>query len=475
MDEKNPTTDVIGALAEDVDGEVLGEGPGIASDGQSGAGSEVLEQASAEFLGRWNRLVSTTNWEKGRIISAWRKAMIDSGAPAQAYSDEAWARRVGNVSGQHVGRLRRVYDRFGGGFDSYPGLFWSHFQAALDWHDAEMWLEGAVQNSWSVAQMRNQRWEATGAADGEAPPDEEILLADWLSAHGVRTAYVGDTDNSPQYRKGFADEIVVSHVPSRLEEVPETVPLPADGRKLRYPESYAQRVARDAAGWDGEADRRAPRTMMAAHRWLEDRTGDDEPFFLWVDTFDPHEPWDPPRHYIDPYDAAYQGDELYEPAYEEAGYASPAEIAHMRCLYAAKLTMVDRWVGHLLEGLRLMGREDDTAIIFTSDHGFYHGEHGYIGKVKLNRENRIVGRWPLFETISHTPLMLRVPGLGPRSVERLLRWRRQDKIREVADLGRAGAMTARAAPFLLLDGVRPPHQLPLWEPSLWDREPGGNP
>ncbi len=246
----------------------------------------------------------------------------------------------------------------------------------------------------------------------DAPPDEEILLADWLSAHGVRTAYVGDTDNSPQYRKGFADEIVVSHVPSRLDEVPPTVPLPADGRKLRYPESYAQRVARDAAGWDGEADRRAPRTMMAAHRWLEERTGDDQPFFLWVDTFDPHEPWDPPRHYIDLYDAAYQGDELYEPAYEEAGYASPAEIAHMRCLYAAKLTMVDRWVGHLLEGLRLMGREDDTAIIFTSDHGFYHGEHGYIGKVKLNRENRIVGRWPLFETISHTPLMLRVPGLA---------------------------------------------------------------
>lgn len=65
--------------------------------------------------------------------------------------------------------------------------------------------------------------------------------------------------------------------------------------------------------------------------------------------------------------------------------------------------------------------------------------------------------------------LLRVPGLGPRSVERLLRWRRQDTIREVADLGRAGAMTARAAPFLLLDGVRPPHQLPLWE-SSWDRE-----
>jgi arylsulfatase A-like enzyme len=245
----------------------------------------------------------------------------------------------------------------------------------------------------------------------DAPPEGEVLLARWLSGHGVHTAYVGDTDNSPQYRQGFADEVVVSHKPSRLDAVPETVPLPADGRKLRYPESYAQRIARDAAGWDGEVDRRAPRTMLEAHRWLEDRANDDTPFFLWVDTFDPHEPWDPPRYYVDLYDPAYEGDELVEPAYEEAAYASAAEIAHMRCLYAAKLTMVDRWIGHLLEGLRLMRRLEDTAIIFTSDHGFYHGEHGYIGKVKLNRKNRIVGRWPLYETIAHVPLMVRVPGL----------------------------------------------------------------
>lgn len=245
----------------------------------------------------------------------------------------------------------------------------------------------------------------------DAPPKDEVLLAHWLRTHGVYTAYVGDTDNSPQYRLGFEDEVLVPHVPSRLGEVPETVPLSADGRKLRYPESYAQRIARDAAGWDGEADRRAPRTMLAAHRWLEDRAGNPTPFFLWVDTFDPHEPWDPPRYYVNFYDPDYRGDELIEPAYEEAGYASAAEIAHMRCLYAAKLTMVDRWVGYLLEGLRVMGRLEDTAIIFTSDHGFYHGEHGYIGKVKLNRENRIVGRWPLYETISHAPLMLRVPGI----------------------------------------------------------------
>jgi hypothetical protein len=143
----------------------------------SGAGGQdaAVEETCLEFLGRWNRLVSTTNWEKGRIISQWRLSLVACGAPVQAYSDEVWSRRVGNVSSQHVGRLRRVHEQFAEVYAQYAGLYWSHFQAALDWHDAEMWLEGAVQNGWSVAQMRRQRWEATGAVPSEEPPDEETL------------------------------------------------------------------------------------------------------------------------------------------------------------------------------------------------------------------------------------------------------------------------------------------------------------
>jgi predicted DNA-binding helix-hairpin-helix protein len=58
--------------------------------------------------------------------------------------------------------------------------------------------------------------------------------------------------------------------------------------------------------------------------------------------------------------------------------------------------------------------------------------------------------------------LLRVPGLGPRSVARLLRWRREGALHELVDLRRAGAVAERAAPFVLLDGQRPPHQLALW-------------
>ena len=72
-------------------------------------------------------------------------------------------------------------------------------------------------------------------------------------------------------------------------------------------------------------------------------------------------------------------------------------------------------------------------------------------------------RYPIEVNRAPRQDLLRVPGLGPRSVARLMDWRRQGKLRELADLKKAGAMAERAAPYVLLDGKQPPHQLPLWE------------
>jgi hypothetical protein len=140
--------------------------------------SAEVEETSLEYVGRWNRLVSTTNWEKGRIISEWRRQLMEAGAAPQDCTDEAWSRRAGNVSPQHVGRLRRVYDQFGEAYEEYSGLFWSHFQAGLDWHDAEMWLEGAVQNGWTVAQMRTRRWETLGSPADQEPKPEDVVAGE---------------------------------------------------------------------------------------------------------------------------------------------------------------------------------------------------------------------------------------------------------------------------------------------------------
>lgn len=142
---------------------------------------EELRRASelAEpFVGQWNQLISTTNWEKGRIISSWRAELIESGVDATQYSDEAWSRRVGGVTAPHVGRLRRVYDRFNDSYTSYEGLFWSHFLAALDWEDAPLWLEGAAEESWSISAMREKRWQSEGAVDSKRPSDSQIIEVD---------------------------------------------------------------------------------------------------------------------------------------------------------------------------------------------------------------------------------------------------------------------------------------------------------
>lgn len=138
----------------------------------------AVEQASQPYIGRWNHLVSTTNWEKGRIIAQWRDTLHDAGAPATQSSDEAWSRLVGGVTGQHAGRLRRVYQRFGQVHEQYEGLYWSHFQAALEWDDAEMWLEGSVQSRWTVAQMRHKRWETLGGLAANAPRDEDAIASE---------------------------------------------------------------------------------------------------------------------------------------------------------------------------------------------------------------------------------------------------------------------------------------------------------
>jgi hypothetical protein len=144
----------------------------------SAENSVELIEASQPYVGRWDRLVSSTNWEKGRIIAEWRQALMAAQSRPVEFSDETWSTLVGGVTPQHVGRLRRTYVRFHGQQETYAGLYWSHFLAALEWNDSELWLEGAVQNRWSVSQMRSARWEALGGAAADQPQASEVVAAE---------------------------------------------------------------------------------------------------------------------------------------------------------------------------------------------------------------------------------------------------------------------------------------------------------
>ena len=106
-----------------------------------------------------------------------------------------------------------------------------------------------------------------------------------------------------------------------------------------------------------------------------------------VDTYEPHEPWTPPRKYIDLYgDPDYRGPEPGQPRYGRIadyfhGDDPSRMLARMRALYAAEVTMTDRWLGVFLDRLHDLGLERETAIVLVADHGFL------LGELRLHRED----------------------------------------------------------------------------------------
>ncbi len=202
--------------------------------------SEKTQEQSQPFIGQWNQLISTTNWDKGVIICRWRNALIDMEATAAEYSDDAWAQLVGGVSSQHVGRLRRTSERFGHVFKEYEGLYWSHFYAALDWDDAEMWLEGAIQNKWSISRMRHQRWETLGKVADDKPQDSEIVTLEM--AEETQSLALSE---KPEANRGDSDYIEgpVHEGPDFGDEgEPTTASTSTDGAATESPEEVEEAV-----------------------------------------------------------------------------------------------------------------------------------------------------------------------------------------------------------------------------------------
>ena len=166
-----------------------------------------------------------------------------------------------------------------------------------------------------------------------------------------------------------------------------------------------------------EEDYCTPKTMSTAEKHLEYYY--KEKFFLYIDSFDPHEPWDPPSWYVEPYYPGYDG-RVVAPCYwdwrEKGLKEEDIKIAH--ACYCGEITMVDHWIGKLLDKVKSIGLWKNTAIVFTSDHGFYFGEHGYFGKTR--HDGLRSHQSPLYQEITRVPLLIYVPGIKPRKVKAMV-------------------------------------------------------
>ncbi|WP_158735780.1 sulfatase [Alteribacillus sp. YIM 98480] len=162
----------------------------------------------------------------------------------------------------------------------------------------------------------------------------------------------------------------------------------------RYPKQYHLNRSRFVE----EKDFTSPKTIQSAIQWL-DNNKDADDYLLWVEMFDPHEPFDLPSEYLDLYDDEYDGPLYMWPKYRKNA-SSEKDLAHVRNRYSGLVTMMDKWIGKLLDKMDEQNMWEDTMLIFTTDHGTLLDEHEFMGKNFM----------PLYNEISHLPLMVHMPG-----------------------------------------------------------------
>ncbi len=146
-----------------------------------------------------------------------------------------------------------------------------------------------------------------------------------------------------------------------------------------------------------ESDFPTPKTFETACDWVKDNKEADE-FFLMVEAFDPHEPFDTPKEYLELYEDSYDGPHYNWSGYEEITHPHDA-TKHLQNSYKATLTMTDKWFGKFIDSLKENNLYEDTMIILTTDHGHLLGEHNLTGKNFCHAYNEL----------AHIPLFVRMP------------------------------------------------------------------
>ena len=128
-----------------------------------------------------------------------------------------------------------------------------------------------------------------------------------------------------------------------------------------------------------ELDYFTPQVMNGAIRFLEDNYR-RPPFFLWIESFAPHEYWDPPMYFADCYYENPGGKDFILPQIMNRMEKEEADVERTKALYYGYVTFVDKWIGVLLNKIDEMKLGDDTMVIFTSDHGTELMDNGEFSK-----------------------------------------------------------------------------------------------
>jgi arylsulfatase A-like enzyme len=226
------------------------------------------------------------------------------------------------------------------------------------------------------------------------------------------------------------------------DPIPEV--MPPD--KTRHLPQFRGHTLADTHAWTNrdprcETDMFPAMTGQTAIRWLEENC-QAGPFFLWVDFFDPHEPWNPPEYLVRRYDPAYAGTPMVHPNYGPATDYTPEELRNLWAHYAAESELVDRWIGRVLQKLDDLQLWDGTVVLITSDHGMSLGEHNRTGKSNIHPTDPRY--WPLYPELGHVPFLV-AGGEAPRGKSRRVFGQPSDILPTLCEL--AGVRAEPPVPF----------------------------
>jgi arylsulfatase A-like enzyme len=171
-----------------------------------------------------------------------------------------------------------------------------------------------------------------------------------------------------------------------------------------YPEIWRNRIIKqflaNTDDFSSEEDWFPAKVVEEACGWLKANRC-HEKTLLWIDSFDPHEPWDPPKDWDTYTDSNYKGKRLIMPMGELASkWASPEEIKHIQGLYAGEVSFVDHCLGKLFQCLDEEGYMDDSLIFLLADHGHPLADHGKFLK----------GPDRMYSELLKVPFLVHLPG-----------------------------------------------------------------
>jgi arylsulfatase A-like enzyme len=173
-----------------------------------------------------------------------------------------------------------------------------------------------------------------------------------------------------------------------------TDPVPTPQHRGRLVDRYARSMSR----MQTEKDLPAAKTLRCVEDWLAaNRTR--ERFFLMVDEFSPHEPFNAPDYMVRKYLPDYDGVPNFWPKYGRNVHTE-REVEELRAHYAAHVTHLDKYLGRVFETMTDLDLWKNTAVILMTDHGHFLGDHGYTGKPPC----------PQYDVLAHIPFLMYVPG-----------------------------------------------------------------